>query len=120
LPAAIVSIIAALYFTSLAIMHFSARLAERLLEIRTVGVSWEIHPYSFDWFFMSTDETAILIYILLFSTVFIVFTGKKLAEGNMKISSDMFYFLTLYGFLAPLWLFKAVYNVAFGKKTTWR
>lgn len=120
LPAAIISIIAALYFTALAIVHFSARLAARIFEIRTVGVSWTPHAYSFDWFFVSTDETAILIYILLMSTVFIVFVGKKLAEGNMKVSSDMLYFLTLYGFLAPAWLFKAVYNVAFGKKTTWR
>lgn len=120
LPAAIISIIAALYFTSLAIIHFSAWLAARIFEIRTVGVSWTPHAYSFDWFFVSTDETAILIYILLISTVFIVFVGKKLAEGNMKVSSDMLYFLTLYGFLAPAWLFKAVYNVAFGKKTTWR
>lgn len=120
LPAAIVSIIAALYFTSLAIVHFGARLAERFLEIRTIGMSWKLHPYNFDWFFISTDETAILVYILLISTVFIVFVGKKLAEGNMKVSSDMLYFLTLYGFLAPFWLFKAVYNVAFGKKTTWR
>ncbi len=120
LPAAIISIVAALYFTALAVAHFSARIAERVLEIRTIGISWEWRMPSFDWFFVSTDETAIIIYILLFSTVFIVFTGKKLAEGNMKISSDMFYFLTLYGFLAPAWLFKAVYNVAFGKKTTWR
>lgn len=120
LPAAVVSIIAALYFTAFAIVHFSIRLTERILEIHTVGMSWQWYPYSFDWFFVNTDETAILIYLLLISTIFIVFTGKKLAEGNMKVSSDMVYFLTFYGFLAPAWLFKAVYNVAFGKKTTWR
>ncbi len=120
LPAAIISIIAALYFTSLVIMHFSAQLAKRILEIRTVGMSFAPHSYSFDWFFINTDETAILIYILLISTVFIVFIGKKLSEGNMKMSSDMLYFLALYGFLAPAWLFKAVYNVAFNKKTSWR
>lgn len=120
LPAAIVSIVATLYFTALAIMHFSSQIAERIFEMRTVGVSWRISMPSFDWFFVNTDETAILIYILLASTVFIVFTGKKLAEGNMRVSSDMLYFLALYGFLAPAWLFKAVYNVAFGKKTTWR
>lgn len=120
LPVAIISIIAALFFTALAILHFSSRLTERFLEIRTVGVSWELRAPSFDWFFINTDQTAILIYTLLISTVFIVFVGKKLAEGNMKMSSDMLYFLTLYGLLAPAWLFKAVYNVAFGKKTTWR
>lgn len=120
LPVAIISIIAALFFTTLAILHFSSRLAERFLEMRTVGVSWELHAPSFDWFFINTDQTAILIYTLLISTVFIVFVGKKLAEGNMKMSSDMLYFLTLYGFLAPAWLFKAVYNVAFNKKTSWR
>lgn len=120
LPAAIVSIVATLYFSALAIMHFSSQIAERIFEMRTVGVSWRISMPSFDWFFVNTDETAILIYILLASTVFIVFTGKKLAEGNMRVSSDMLYFLALYGFLAPAWLFKAVYNVAFGKKTTWR
>lgn len=120
LPAAIVSIFAALYFTGLALAHFSLRLAEKALEIKTVGISWRMHPYAFDWFFVNTDETAILIYLLLASTIFIVFTGKKLAEGNMKVSSDMVYFLTLYGFLAPLWLSRAVYNVVFNKKTSWR
>jgi cellulose synthase/poly-beta-1,6-N-acetylglucosamine synthase-like glycosyltransferase len=120
LPAAIISIFAALYFTALAIIHFFSKMMEKFLEIQTLGVSWRPHFHSFDWFFISTNETAILIYILLVSTIFIVFTGKKLAEGNMKITSDIFYFLTLYGFLAPAWLFKSVYNVAFGKKTTWR
>jgi len=118
LPAAIISIITALYFTGVALYHLIVGLSKRFLEIQTVGVVW-VYP-SFDWFFVSTAETTLVVYVLTCITVFTILVGKRLAEGNVNFGTDMIYFLVFYGFLAPLWLFRAVWNIIFKQKTTWR
>jgi cellulose synthase/poly-beta-1,6-N-acetylglucosamine synthase-like glycosyltransferase len=118
LPASIISIFAALYFTSLAIYHFLSGLIDNIIEVSTVGV--RVNSPVFDWFYVNTGETTIVVYVLLCTTVFSIVVGKKLAEGNFKFGSDMLYFLVFYGFLAPLWLFRAVWNIIFKRKTTWR
>lgn len=118
LPASIISIFAALYFTAIAVYNVLLSILDSFLEITTVGIRVK-SPVS-DWFFMNTGETTIVVYILMCTTVFSIFVGKKLAEGNFKFGSDMIYFLVFYGFLAPLWLFRAVWNIIFRRKTTWR
>ena len=59
----------------------------------------------------------ILLPIIAF--VFIL-AGNKLAEGKFKLSLDMFYYFFLYGFLAPLWLITALYNVFISKEPAWK
>jgi len=118
LPAAVFSIISALYFTSLALVRFFSTLSNQVMQFETIGVVW--HPPVLDWFFVNTGETTIVTYVLFCMMVFVVLTGKRLAEGDMKLGREMLYFLVLYGFLAPLWTFRAVFNIIFGKKTTWR
>jgi hypothetical protein len=44
----------------------------------------------------------------------------KLVEGKVRFNKDILYFITLYGFIAPLWLAKASYNVILSRKTSWR
>ncbi|MFA5831775.1 MAG: glycosyltransferase [Candidatus Paceibacterota bacterium] len=120
LPAAIISIFAALFFTGLAIARFVAGMARRIMEIQAVGMPLRFEWPHFNWFFVNTSETAVVVYALSLSTLFVILVGKKLSEGNMKPHINMFYFFLFYGIIAPAWLFKAVYNVAFNKKTTWR
>lgn len=120
LPAAVASIVSALFFTGLALYTGAHRLWDRLVEFNTVGLrfSWEL--LKFDWFFLNTSTTAMLVYALLVTTVTVVFLGRKMSEGTYRIGTDVAWFLFLYGLLAPLWLFKAVYNVIFGKTAAWR
>jgi cellulose synthase/poly-beta-1,6-N-acetylglucosamine synthase-like glycosyltransferase len=120
LPAAVISIFAALFFTGLALVRFVSSIARRIMEIQAVGIPLRFEWPHFNWFFVNTSETAVVVYALSLSTLFVILVGKKLSEGNMKPHINMFYFFLFYGIIAPAWLFKAVYNVAFNKKTTWR
>jgi len=45
--------------------------------------------------------------------------GKRLVGEKKVFSLDMLYYLFLYGFLAPLWLSRAVVNVALSRPTDW-
>jgi cellulose synthase/poly-beta-1,6-N-acetylglucosamine synthase-like glycosyltransferase len=120
LPAAVISIFAALFFTGLAISRIITGIMKRIVEIQAVGIPMHFEWPHFDWFFVNTSETAVVVYALSLSTVFVILVGKKLSEGNMKPHMSMVYFFLFYGIIAPAWLFKAVYNVALNKKTTWR
>ena len=120
LPAAIISIFVALFFTGLAVWRFFTGLLRKIIEVQAVGIPLHFGWPHFDWFFVNTSETAVLVYALSVSTMFVIFVGKKLSEGNMRPNINMVYFFFFYGIIAPAWLFKAVYNVALKKKTTWR
>ncbi len=120
LPAAIISIFVALFFTGLAIVRIASSLWRKILEMQAIGIPLRFEWPQFEWFFVNTSETSMVVYALSLSTVFVILVGKKLSEGNMKPNISMLYFFMFYGILAPTWLFKAVYNVALKKNTTWR
>lgn len=120
LPAAIVSIFAALFFTALAVGRLFLSITKKVMEIQAIGIPWRLEWPHFDWFFVNTSETAVVVYSLSISTLFVIFVGKKLSGESMKPHISMLYFFLFYGIIAPAWLFKAVYNVAFNKKTKWR
>lgn len=75
---------------------------------------------SFDLFFLNTNSIFLLTFIMFFFSLMIITIAWKLAEGKTKISTDIIYFITLYGFIAPIWLAKASYNVILSRKTSWR
>lgn len=120
LPAAVASIITALFFAGLALWNFGEQVSERLLQWFTVGVRFSWDMFAFDWFFMNTTLTGIMVYILFATTATMIILGKRMAENNSRFSIDMVYFVVIYGLLAPLWLSKAVFNVLFARTSSWR
>jgi cellulose synthase/poly-beta-1,6-N-acetylglucosamine synthase-like glycosyltransferase len=117
LPFAVFSIITALYFTVLAVIELVKYVSEKYLEISIIGL--QFNP-SFDWFFLNTEMVALLTLVALAGSVAVLLIGKRMAEGNIRLSADFFYFIFLYGFIPPFWLTKSLYNVLLSKRTTWR
>ncbi len=129
LPFAIVGIFFLFYFAGQFIYHMyeTARISiERWLTIgirmphlSLHGISAQFNNSITDLYF-KIDINTVLTVVLLSLSIYIAFKSKKLAEGSMRPSRDIFYFLCFYSFLAPLWIGKAVYNVILSKKTPWR
>ncbi|MDO8604545.1 MAG: glycosyltransferase [bacterium] len=88
------------------------------VEVSVAGLSALIPR--FDTFYLNTDFMALLAYILFGIGLVIIWNGIKLAEGRFRPSMSIFYFLVLYGFIAPFWFMRAVFNVALSKGTKWR
>ncbi len=118
LPAAIVGLILSLAIALDFVYHIGNSVIATIEKISIVGIG--MPQFHFSWFFVNTQTTTILAIVLVAITLTIVMFGKYIAEGSMKPSRDMLYFVVFYGFLAPLWLSKAVYNVALSRKTPWR
>jgi len=120
LPAALVSIVTVLYFTSIVLFKIGAMILGKIIEIQTIGLHFIPKNIRFDLFFLNADTSSILTLLLISSSIIFVILGKQIAGRNKKINRGLVYFIALYGFIAPIWIFKAVYNVIFGRKTVWR
>jgi cellulose synthase/poly-beta-1,6-N-acetylglucosamine synthase-like glycosyltransferase len=118
LPFSLIGIIMCFYVISKLTYDLGDGIIHRIQKMLTVG--FHMPHLSFDFFFVNTGLTTILALILISTTISILFLGKKMAQNSLKPSTDIMWYVLLYGFVAPIWLGKAVYNVALSKKTPWR
>ncbi|MBX4215767.1 glycosyltransferase family 2 protein [Candidatus Parcubacteria bacterium] len=118
LPAAVVSIFSVLYLVGWSLFNFGAYLAGKLAEANIVGIgSVTTH---LDWFFLSSELLTFVSIILFLFVVTMIFIGKSLANDTRRFPLDVLYFLALYGFIVPSWLFMALVNTAFSRVSSWR
>jgi cellulose synthase/poly-beta-1,6-N-acetylglucosamine synthase-like glycosyltransferase len=118
LPLSFFGVFIFLYNFGFIVFHIARVIMSKAVEISTVGLSFAL-PRA-DSFFFNTDFMSILSYVFLGLGLVIIWNGVKLAEGRFRPSSGIFYFIFLYGIVAPIWFTRAVVNVAFSKGTNWR
>jgi len=120
LPMASISIVSVLFITSLTAINLITVLVNKLIKIRTVGLSWPWQNISFDWFYINTELVSLVGLVAVSGTIAMILISRKMSEKKVRVGMDLIYFLTLYMFIAPLWIGKAVYNAMFGIKAKWR
>lgn len=119
LPIASIAIFTALYFAAVLIYALTARLMRKAVEIQTIGIQPPELAWSFDWFYLPTGSSMFLILSILVITVILTIIGKRLSDQSLRWPFDIAAYLFLYGFLAPWWLARAVYNAARGTQSSW-
>ncbi len=118
LPAAVISIFSALYLIGFALKSFGNFIFDKTIEIETIGAS-VIYP-NLNWFFINTNAIVFLSIVLIVMAIFMIIAGKKIGNDPKPYRPDILYFMVCYGFIVPLWLFMAVYNTIFSRRTSWR
>lgn len=121
LPVATVSLVAALLLACIAIYHFLTNALRHAEQISTTGIHFSASSLtSMNFFYVNTEATSIVALFLLAFGIIIMFIGQKMSENGSRPSLDMLYFIVGYGFIAPLWIGKSVYNTVTNRKTPWR
>ena len=120
IPAGIISISAALYLFAGSIGNIFNRGMEKFTQARAVGLDFGFNFPSLSWFYIDTGVSVILIIILFSLLIVSMILGSRMANGRVKLSVNILYFIGIYSFIAPFWLIKAVYNTAISKKPSWR
>ncbi len=118
LPFAMVTSVVAILIFGNAIYSFISYIVEHIYKYIIVGFSFG--NLSFDPFFLNTNSIVLLTVLMFLCSLALIALAWRLAEGKIKMSRDILYFVALYGFIAPLWLVKASYNVLMSKATPWR
>lgn len=120
LPFGCLSIVSALYIFGYFIYSILNSLYQHIYKWTIVGIDTPHLSLNFDWFYINTNTYTLLAGVAFSIGVIILFIGQKISTGKIRPSMDMLYFFVLYGFIAPVWVGKSVYNVVLAKKTPWR
>lgn len=118
LPAASFSIVSSLYFFSNWLLTFFGDLYDRVNQIYMVGLSFP--KFQFDLFYINTDIIMFVSLAGLSGLLFMIITSRRMGKEERVIGFDSLLFLFLYTIISPFWIMRAVYNVLFARKTTWR
>ena len=95
------------------------RIVEEINRFRVTGFQINNLP-NFDLFFLNT-ESVLFISILLYAVILAwTLVGRKMAQGNARITIDLLYFVLIYNIVAPFWILKAIWNTITSKKPSWR
>jgi cellulose synthase/poly-beta-1,6-N-acetylglucosamine synthase-like glycosyltransferase len=119
IPAGIVSIFSAVYLFGFMIYSAFNFVFDKILKLQAVGSLWVGKP-TFDWFFFDTHAFVFITIILYGFVITSLFLGSKMANGKLKLSLGMFYYIVIYSFLAPLWLMKALWKTITRREVAWR
>ena len=120
LPIATSSIFSTLFIFGNTLWNNLNGAVDALVKFQTVGFNWHSSLPSFDWFFFNTGVLPILATGVVMLTLIILYLSIKMAEGKVRFSRGIFYYLALYIFIVPLWLTKAVFNTIFRRQINWR
>lgn len=118
LPLSFFAVFIFLYNFGFLFFHFIKTVINKIIEISVTGLSFALP--NFDSFFFNTDFMALLGYVFLGLALVIIWNGTMIAEGRFRPTTGVFYFIILYGIVAPLWLSRAVWNLLFAQSTKWR
>lgn len=120
LPMACISIISVVFVSGVSVISLINHLTEQIVKINTVGLNFHLKLPTFDLFFVNTELMALLSLVVGFGSITMIIASKKMSENKLDIGMDLIYYLSLYMFIAPLWIIKASWNAIFSVKTTWR
>jgi cellulose synthase/poly-beta-1,6-N-acetylglucosamine synthase-like glycosyltransferase len=120
MPIATVSIFTTLFAAGNMMVRSIQKVYDFFFKYQSVGFEWKWPTFNFDWFFLNTGVVSVITTTVVVLTLVTLFIALKVANGRFKIGKDVFYYLTLYIFIVPLWLAKAVFNTVFKKNITWR
>jgi len=107
-----------MYFALLLLKGVIEKIIAKAVEIQVIG--FNISAITFDWFFINTQSVIFLVLALAVLTLSLIIIGKKMASDKSIWSFDSLLMLLLYGFIAPVWIARALIGVIFSKETSWK
>lgn len=119
LPFSLILLFGTIYMTLSLVYKTLYGLIDSLSRIASTGIMPKFSMPAFDWFYFDTSMLSFLIIATLgLTTVFIVM-GKNISGERFGVPTIASY-IFLYGFLAPLWLFRALWGAALARQSSWR
>lgn len=72
----------------------------------------------FEWFYINTSVLTFLVMITFLVTLLVVYIGQRIGSVRLPLHSFLPYVL-LYGFVAPLWLARALWDTVLSRDRGW-
>ena len=118
LPFGLAAFLAGLYTALYVLSNILYTVITRGLNFWATGIPPHLALPRLDWFFFNTSMLTFLIVATLGLTLVAVLIGNRISEARLSWHSFASYFL-LFGFVAPVWLARAIWDTARAKETGW-
>ena len=122
LPLGLVSILSGVALFLFSIIELS-RQALIAFSIRNgIPLSYSLVPHApkLDWFYFPSSLYFAFIALAIMGSLTMIIIGKRLSKTPGAVTKGIVAYLLLYGFIAPLWLTRASFDVATNTKRSWR
>lgn len=119
LPFGLLAFAAGLYLAGYMLYLVVVALGNRAFDLWATGLSPQVPSLHFEWFFLNTSMMLFLTVAVFLMTLTAIVLGARIAGDRLQSKSLIIYF-ALFGFVAPLWLMRAVWNTARARESVWR
>ena len=119
LPFGLVSIFSGLYLAGYMLFQALDYLGTKAFDMAAIGFVPSLSLPELTWFYLNTSSMTLLIITIILCTILLITLGKRMSESVVGFRHLISY-LALYGFVAPIWLAKAVFGAARGTLSAWR
>lgn len=118
LPFGFAAFMAGLYTAGYALVSMLSALTTRALDLWATGIPPRFALPHFDWFFINTSMLTFLVLITLVLMLVAILIGSRIAHNKLSVYSLASYFM-LFGFIAPVWLMRAVWDTVTARDNGW-
>ncbi len=121
LPFATISFFAGIYTALYVLYRFINSLAERVSNSVQTGIPPHLPPHfdALNWYLLNTGTMLFLTIAVLSTTFVAIVLGSQIAQSKIGPKSLVAYF-AFFGFLAPIWLIRAVWGALLAQESSWR
>ncbi len=122
LPLGVLAVVSGLGLFALTAIDISRSIASAIAVQGDVPISYTLSlpSFVFDWFYLPVTGIFLLGTVGLAVAVATMVIGKKISGSTRRLGFDVFWYVTLYSMIAPLWLLRSARDVAFGYSRSWR
>ena len=120
LPLGLFAFFAGLYTALYALFTLSQTTLTRVFDLWKTGVPPHLPSFSnFEWFYINTSSLTLLIVTVFLFMIISITLGQRISHTRLPFKAFASYFM-LFGFVAPLWLARAVWGAVRSQEASWR
>jgi len=121
LPFALVAFFAGIYTAVYALFHALGFVWSKISDLFATRIPPHITTSHLNWFYADTGMMPFLIITVLCGTLAAIFLGQRIALNKQDITlKALVAYFALFGFIAPVWLFRAAWGAALARESKWR
>lgn len=122
LPLGLIANISGIIMFTVIIYQLIHQLVTSYLITQGVPLSYTLVPHfhSFEWFYFPLSGIVLLSFMLLIAGVSIILIGKNISKTPGNLIVGIVGYILFFGFLAPFWLVRSLFDVVTGTRRAWR
>ncbi len=120
LPFAVLSVFAGIIVFGISAVRFGNWLWQFVTHASEVPLSFTFTPHVADWFFVPVSTLLFLTITVLMLTTVMILAGAVIARKKTNLGPSLVWYFLAYSIIAVWWRTRAVADVAFGIRRSWR